>query len=199
MATNRGSLVEFEIQGAEEIQKKLDSVHKRLPLTLRTVLNNAAKDAKKDFDRAYKKEYDLKEGSKSATLDSSIVKATSKKLSAGIKARGAFVSLSEFENIPNTEKDAAKGHVYKSTQKVSLELKKEGLKAWVLKRNGKDIILQRYPKGQRGKKGGKFYWFPTGYLPYMYFKKETVSEESSKIIDYLDKYARKQMRKALGG
>lgn len=198
MATNIGSLVEFEIQGAEEIQKKLDSVHKRLPLTLRTVLNNAARDAKKDFDRAYKKEYALKRGSKSATLESSVVKATSKKLNAGIRARGTFASLSEFQNSPNTKKNAAKGHVYKSTQKKSLELKKEGLKAWVLKRNGKNIILQRYPKGQRGKKGGKFYWFPTGYLPYMYFKKETVTEESSKIVEYLEAHARKQMRKALG-
>lgn len=195
MAYSPEKTLEFEIKGAKEIQKKLDSVNKRFPLVLRTVMNNAAKDTKKDLDRAYKKKYALKRGSKTATLKSEVKKATSKDLNAGINAKGAFASLSEFQNSKNTEKKGSKGHVYKFTQKK--ELAKEGIRAFTIEKNGKSIIIRRYPKGERGKRGGKFFWFPSGFLAYMYFDKETMEQESPKIVEYLEKHAREQMGKVL--
>lgn len=189
------SSLEFEIKGAKEIQKKLDSVNKRFPPVLRTVINNAAKDTKKDLDKAYKKKYALKRGSKTATLKSEVKKANSEDLNAGIKAKGAFVSLSEFQNSKNTKGKGAKAHVYKFTSKK--ELVKEGIRAFAIEKNGKRIIIRRYPKGEKGKRGGKFFWFPTGFLAYMYFDKETMEQESPRIIDHLEKHARAQMRKVL--
>lgn len=129
-----------------DLMQVLKGAGKNTKSGLKKVINQTARDAKKEIhtkvlgDYVVKKKYFGNEQIK-------MVSATESRLIASISTAGRPIHLREFRSRKNSKKEAAKAFVKNGNQYKALET--QGLKAFTAKMsNGKIAILRRSGKDQ---------------------------------------------------
>lgn len=122
----------------------LKNAGKNTKTGLKRIVNQTAREAKKDLHNKVFDEYVVKKkyfGSDHIKLTS----ATNTSLKAGLLTSGRPIHLREFRSRKQTKKEAAKAFVKQENSYKALETK--GIKAFVRKlSNGKIVILRRKTK-----------------------------------------------------
>lgn len=121
---------DIDVEGIEELEKRLGKLRSKAPIALRNALNEAAATAKTEAKRGIADHYEIAQKNVKDTLRTK--KATISKLSAQLTSRGSQIALSKFKVSPTHtvkrgKRGKLKGKNDPEVYKVSVE-KSTGLK-----------------------------------------------------------------------